>query len=249
MRAWVLAAACAMALGAGASGGSIEVIEQSGVMTVDGELGSFSAHAPGHAPWFETINAGAGGPIWFAQAFIFTGWSEERILIYAEALASPGTSAPKLTQSRTDLSIRFRVDAPTWVKVLFTGEPDQSAGMPLNQHTMRLRNVGSGEVVGEGETIAKLRLGAGEYLLEAENDLGNLPDAFAMGSGARMLSIDLLVIGCPLDFNADGFVNADDFDAFGEAFEHGSPVADFNGDGFVNGDDFDQFALGFEQGC
>ncbi|MBL8761517.1 MAG: VCBS repeat-containing protein, partial [Phycisphaerae bacterium] len=46
-------------------------------------------------------------------------------------------------------------------------------------------------------------------------------------------------LGCPADFNGDGFVNGDDYDAFAEAFDVADPSADFNADGFVNGDDYD----------
>jgi len=55
--------------------------------------------------------------------------------------------------------------------------------------------------------------------------------------------------GCPSDYNGDGFVSGDDFDAFVLAFEAGEPGADFNGDNFVSGDDFDGFVLAFEAGC
>jgi len=54
---------------------------------------------------------------------------------------------------------------------------------------------------------------------------------------------------CDTDFNNDGFLNGDDFDAFASAFENADQAADFNNDCFVNGDDFDAFASRFEQGC
>ncbi len=54
---------------------------------------------------------------------------------------------------------------------------------------------------------------------------------------------------CPADFNHDGFVNGDDYDALAEAFDAGNAAADFNHDGFVNGDDYDAFAAAFDQGC
>lgn len=56
-------------------------------------------------------------------------------------------------------------------------------------------------------------------------------------------------LGCPPDFDADGFVTGDDFDAYVLAFEAGNSVADFDGDGFVTGDDFDAFVVAFEAGC
>ncbi|MBL8762014.1 MAG: hypothetical protein JNL50_12005 [Phycisphaerae bacterium] len=54
---------------------------------------------------------------------------------------------------------------------------------------------------------------------------------------------------CPADWNADGFVNGDDYDSYSELFEAGDPAGDFNNDGFVNGDDYDAFASAFEAGC
>ncbi|MCC6969697.1 MAG: matrixin family metalloprotease [Phycisphaerales bacterium] len=57
------------------------------------------------------------------------------------------------------------------------------------------------------------------------------------------------VVVCAADFNCDGFVNGDDYDAFAELFESGDLGADINGDGFVNGDDYDAFAEAFDAGC
>ncbi len=54
---------------------------------------------------------------------------------------------------------------------------------------------------------------------------------------------------CPGDFNLDGFVNGDDYDAFASYFDIADRCADFNGDGFVNGDDYDAFASYFDAGC
>lgn len=78
------------------------------------------------------------------------------------------------------------------------------------------------------------------------------PDAPDLGVGTPPL-VDLGAlerqVRCAADLNADGFVNADDYDAFAEAFDSGGLGADFNADGFVNGDDFDAFAEHFEAGC
>lgn len=54
---------------------------------------------------------------------------------------------------------------------------------------------------------------------------------------------------CWGDFDGDGFVTGDDFDAFSALFVTGEPAADFNNDGFVTGDDFDQFSEAFIAGC
>ncbi len=57
------------------------------------------------------------------------------------------------------------------------------------------------------------------------------------------------LLGCASDFDGDGFVTGDDFDAYVAAFEGGGLEADFDGDGFVTGDDFDAFVAAFESGC
>jgi len=54
---------------------------------------------------------------------------------------------------------------------------------------------------------------------------------------------------CFSDFDANGFVNGEDFDAFTERFEAGDQAADIDGNGFVNGEDFDAFAAAFAAGC
>jgi hypothetical protein len=56
-------------------------------------------------------------------------------------------------------------------------------------------------------------------------------------------------VACASDFDADGFVTGDDFDAFVLDFLTGSPTTDFNADGFVTGDDFDAFVSAFVVGC
>lgn len=58
-----------------------------------------------------------------------------------------------------------------------------------------------------------------------------------------------LTILCTADFDASGFVDTDDFDAFISAFEGGSENADVNGSGFVDTDDFDFFVSAYENGC
>lgn len=55
--------------------------------------------------------------------------------------------------------------------------------------------------------------------------------------------------GCVADFNHDGYVNGNDFDAFASVFETADPAADINHDGYVNGNDYDMFASAFEAGC
>ncbi len=69
------------------------------------------------------------------------------------------------------------------------------------------------------------------------------------GSTFGMAAIIDAPAQCPADFNGDGFVTGEDFDAFVTAFEAGALSSDFNGDGFVTGEDFDAFVAAFETGC
>ncbi len=64
-----------------------------------------------------------------------------------------------------------------------------------------------------------------------------LPALLALGGGRSA------------DFNADGFLDFTDFDAFVGDFEAGDPDADFNNDGFLDFTDFDAFVTAFEAGC
>ncbi|QOJ00133.1 MAG: SMP-30/gluconolactonase/LRE family protein [Phycisphaeraceae bacterium] len=58
---------------------------------------------------------------------------------------------------------------------------------------------------------------------------------------------------CPADFNADGFVDFFDLDAFVQCFDgQGCPpgkIADFNADGFIDFFDLDAYVAAFEAGC
>jgi|GEM_PF-6296597 len=51
------------------------------------------------------------------------------------------------------------------------------------------------------------------------------------------------------DFDLDGFITFEDFDAFVAAFEEGLQTSDFNQDGFLTFEDFDAFVAKFEGGC
>ncbi len=55
---------------------------------------------------------------------------------------------------------------------------------------------------------------------------------------------------CPADYDGDGFLTGDDFDAFVAAFEAGESVcADQDGNGFITGEDFDLYVEQFVGGC
>jgi len=77
----------------------------------------------------------------------------------------------------------------------------------------------------------------------------------AWDSNGKFVDSDAITIrfrvgpACDADFNADGFLDFTDFDAFVNAFESGSESSDFNGDGFLDFTDFDAFVGSFEAGC
>lgn len=95
---------------------------------------------------------------------------------------------------------------------------------------------------GHWGVVGAVTLPAGECLSLAIHG-GSLYASFASRGVWR------LDAACPADFNADGFVNGADYDAFADAFDQADHAADVNGDGFVNGDDYDAFAEHFESGC
>jgi len=72
--------------------------------------------------------------------------------------------------------------------------------------------------------------------------------SMAGGSPAKGIA-RWLIPWCIADFDHDGFVNGEDFDAYVAVFEAGSISADANHDGFVTGEDFDLFAEHFGAGC
>lgn len=76
-----------------------------------------------------------------------------------------------------------------------------------------------------------------------------LRDLSGLYEPSEPFSITFEAAYCPSDFDRDGFVTGDDFDAFVAAFELGDISSDFNGDTFVTGDDFDAFVVAFEAGC
>jgi len=62
-------------------------------------------------------------------------------------------------------------------------------------------------------------------------------------------SVAAVLAVCVSDFDCDGFVSGEDFDAFASSFEAGEGGADADGNGVVNGEDFDVFVGAFVAGC
>jgi hypothetical protein len=76
---------------------------------------------------------------------------------------------------------------------------------------------------------------------------GTALDVVAFRRLAVLWTLDLRT--CRADFDGDGFLTFEDFDAFVGAFEAGDASADFDGDGFLSFEDFDAFVGAFEAGC
>jgi len=90
----------------------------------------------------------------------------------------------------------------------------------------------------------------GWAIMPAGTDGWRASSSEASIAGERpVLEIVYVGSGCAGDFNADGFVDFTDFDAFVTAFETSGSGADFNADGFVDFTDFDAFVTAFEAGC
>lgn len=82
------------------------------------------------------------------------------------------------------------------------------------------------------------------------NDLNyNARADFNLDGAVNNDDLALLNLQClTFDFDCNGFINGDDFDAYMAAFELGDIAADTDADGFVTGDDADLFVDGFT-GC
>ncbi|MFO0833930.1 MAG: GC-type dockerin domain-anchored protein [Phycisphaerales bacterium] len=108
---------------------------------------------------------------------------------------------------------------------------------------------------GEGDfgIAALVAPGQGAWYFQSSAQINNRRQIVIAGfdnNSTRRGAVLLSPIGmCRADYNGDGFVNGDDYDAFAEDFDEGWPGADMNHDGFVNGDDYDAFSSAFDAGC
>jgi len=85
-------------------------------------------------------------------------------------------------------------------------------------------------------------------------DSGMIDVVVSNGCGnATSEAAELVVIGCPADFNGDGFADGFDYDDFVACFEGVAcppgTSADFNDDGFADAFDYDDYVAAFESGC
>lgn len=220
----------------------LEFLGQTGSAVVHGELGTFVSTAPADRPWLTTVNADAGGPIWFAQSFVATNWTPRTAGIYAEALVEEGTTPGRLTQSITDLSLEFRLPEPVTLLFDFSAFPnDIDPGTAVDVMSMRFADALSGAAIAEGIVRNRAVLvPSGRYRLEASNHLGNTLDQLSLPAGARMLGL-LVNEVLPGDANQDNVVDGTDFGIWNaNKFTQNTDwrSGDFNGDGLTDGADF-----------
>ncbi len=105
--------------------------------------------------------------------------------------------------------------------------------------------------------IKRIRLGADNHALNlfvkgiGRDGMGELYllTSSSLGPAGTNVNVWRMAVRCPSDFDRNGFVNGDDFDAFVGLFVAGDAGADWNHDTFVNGDDFDGFSEAFGGGC
>jgi len=137
-----------------------------------------------------------------------------------------------LTRNGSPVPFALTYNASTFVATL-------NAGTPL---------AGGSYVVTAKQTIKTV---TGAIALDGEIANATSPASLPSGDGLANGNAvyNFTITGCPTDFDGDGFVTGEDFDAYVAAFELGNLSADFNFDGFVTGEDFDSFVATFEAGC
>ncbi|MCA9305887.1 MAG: hypothetical protein R3B46_00130 [Phycisphaerales bacterium] len=240
-----------LAWGGSAASAALTVVEQTGTLTVEGLSGTVVAHAPAGTPWNQTIASGGSGLEWYAQSFLFTGWSASSIIIYPEAIASPGSGAPVLTQSFSDVKIRFNIDEPMTIDPTFLAGPDfVGPENTLNEWSIRLVRESDGAVIIDGVwDDMPFTLEAGDYRLESRNDVGNTAGDLTLSESARMLTVQLGFApapACIADITGpggvkDGEIGVDDLNAilssWGATVGVGSPIDIAGNDGVVDVND------------
>lgn len=83
----------------------------------------------------------------------------------------------------------------------------------------------------------------------AAEDAGSF-DCVITNTCGQTTTMPTVVHVCEADTDCDGFISADDFEAYVAGFDGNTPVnPDFDGDGFVDGFDYDAFVAAFERGC
>jgi len=146
--------------------------------------------------------------------------------------------APTVTMDPSDQNVKADYFAATF-SVTATGSPTLS--YQWRKNSVDLTEGGSVS----GATTPTLTFNPADL-----GDNGSVIDCVVSnGCGSDTSAAANYTVFCPSDFNMDGFVTGEDFDAFVDAFVLGDPSSDFNNDTFVTGEDFDGFVEAFVAGC
>jgi hypothetical protein len=155
-----------------------------------------------------------------------------------------GASEPmSLGPSGESAVVNGRFGTVTSVPTFWPGVIDNATG---NNVVGRFNNGMAGLAV-----IPRGALGEGSGPVVILTDMTTLTNSYLSQNAMALVLNSIVEIAgyCTSDFNLDGFVNGDDYDAFASVFDEGTFEADINRDGFVNGDDYDAFASAFDEGC
>ncbi|MDX2118384.1 MAG: GC-type dockerin domain-anchored protein [Planctomycetota bacterium] len=163
----------------------------------------------------------------------------------APTIGTQPSSAAAATNDDVALSIRipdgYRDITAQW---FHNGEPvrDGAAGAALGGGFVR----GARTTIAQSDSTQDISLviqrarytDAGAYTVSVANECGEATSIPAT-----------LAVNCAADFNGDGFLSFEDFDAFIAAFEVGQSSSDVNADAFLSFEDVDAFVAAFEEGC
>ena len=148
----------------------------------------------------------------------------------------------------------------TWcsLPVVITNQPSNTTICPGGVATISVTNVGTGPIDYQWyENGSPIDINDNPSAATADLSITTMPCisdeatyyCVITGPCGSVTTDTATLRSCYGDFNCDGFVNGDDYDAFASLFEPGDLGADLNCDSFVNGDDYDLFASAFEAGC
>lgn len=99
-----------------------------------------------------------------------------------------------------------------------------------------------------GVVDARDILGPGWFIINNQSHF-SIPGELVEGGQLLAMFDPAAVKLCPADFNADGFVDFNDYGGYVTSFETGTVGADFNLDNFIDFFDYNDYVAAFELGC
>jgi len=228
------------------------------------------------APGSWDVDLGAGGPGHGAQKSSITpttlageGFSEYHC-------PRPFACCGSLGSASQAFFVIFRIDSPTLVRfsaripAAYTYFNSSNRGHLDDLARIALSNTDTGSVIAKLEVTEtycplssplypctlidnpidrQIFLAAGNYTFQFSSVWAGDAERVVWYPSDGRVDFNFNLSICLADFNSDGFVTGDDFDAFTDAFVSGNAAADLNNDGFVTGDDFDEYVAKFVPGC